>query len=606
MGRVTRRSHSKRRTRSTRRSRLLLIVVVVVGVLAVGAVWILVRAQQAADALTTARTGVTQMRDSLAAGDSAQADQQLAVVQGDTARAVQATSDPVFTIASALPVIGTTPAAVSDVAEAADALAQQALPDLLEAGVALNPDNLRADGDQLNLAAFETAAPALESAAASLAAITSDVAGIETDGTPARVQDAVTGLQGELDDALTETQSAVRGARLIPPMLGADGQRRYFLALQSNNEARGTGGFFGQFGIVTADDGRVEVRQLASGSVLYDQQYDELPLDFGPDYAALYGDDPATWAGANLSPHYPYAAQLWLKMWQDRTAERLDGAITTDPVTLSYLLEATGPVTLPDGREISADNVVSFTENEIYFLIEDDAERDEYLQQVAEAALDAVFSGKADPRALLDALGRAAGERRLLVYSEQVNEQKQLAASAVGGALPGDDAPFAGVATINGGGNKLDYYLGQSLTYELVGCTPDGGRRSQITVTYENTAPGDGSLPLYVAARSDRPLRPDGQPQNGNGDHFFFSQVYGTAGSSLVSAVRDGDPVAVEQHREQGHTVFRAGIELAAGASTTLVFEVAEPATSGELSTFVTPLVKPISTDADTRKCSVD
>ena len=121
-----------------------------------------------------------------------------------------------------------------------------------------------------------------------------------------------------------------------------------------------------------------------------------------------------------------------------------------------------------------------------------------------------MFSGEADPRALIDALGKAAGERRLLVYSDRVNEQKQLAASSVGGALPGDAAPFAGLATINGGGNKLDYYLGQSLTYELIGCTPDGGRRGQITVTYENTAPGDGSLPLYVAARGDLPLGPDG------------------------------------------------------------------------------------------------
>ena len=590
--------------RVTRRSRILLTLVVAVGVLAVGTVWIVVRSQQAADALTSARSGVVLVREDLAEGRTAEAAQRLAVVQGDTARAVRATSDPVFAVASLIPVIGTTPAAVKDVAEAADALALEALPDLLEAGTALSADALRADGDQINLAAFEMASPALDSAEASLSAITADVAGIDTAGTPAQVQDAVTSLQTELDDALIETQSAARGAALIPPMLGADKQRRYFLALQSNNEARGTGGFFGSFGVISADDGRVQVRQLAPRSVLDDQQYDELPLDFGPDYAALYGDDPATWAGANLSPHYPYAAQLWLKMWKDRTGEQLDGVITTDPVTLSYLLDATGPVTLPDGRVISADNVVSFTENEIYFLIEDDAERDAYLQTVAEAALDAVFSGEADPRALIDALGKAAGERRLLVYSDRANEQKQLAASSVGGALPGDGAPFAGLATINGGGNKLDYYLGQSLTYELLGCTEDGGRRGQITVTYENTAPDDGTLPLYIDARGDRPLGPDGRAQSGNGDTFFFSQVYATAGSSLVGAVQDGKPIEVEQGREQGHTVFRAGIELPAGTSTTLVFEVAEPQTEGELSTFVTPLVKPVDIDADTRKCS--
>jgi hypothetical protein len=421
------------------------------------------------------------------------------------------------------------------------------------------------------------------------------------------VKDAVSSLQVQLDDALHETESAARGAALIPPMLGADGERNYFLALQSNNEARGTGGFFGSFGIINADDGRVKVQKLAPRSKLDDQRYDEMPLDFGPDYAALYGDDPATWAGANLSPHYPYAAQLWLQMWQDRTGDRLDGVVTTDPVTLSYLLEATGPVTLPDGRVIDADNVVPFTENEIYFLIpDDDAARDAYLQTVAEAALDAVFSGKADPRALIDALGRAAGERRLLVYSDQGTEQTQLAASSVGGAIPAGDAPFAGLATINGGGNKLDYYLGQSLDYQLLGCTPDGGRRAQITVTYTNTAPGDGSLPLYIDARSDLPPRPNGLPQSREGQSYFFSQVYATAGSSLVSATQDGEPISVEAGKERGHAVFRTDVTLDAGASTTLVFEVAEPPTSGDISTFVTPLVKPVSANADTRKCGAD
>jgi hypothetical protein len=294
-------------------------------------------------------------------------------------------------------------------------------------------------------------------------------------------------------------------------------------------------------------------------------------------------------------------------MWRDRTGEQLDGTITTDPVALSYLLEATGPVTMPDGRVISADNVVSFTENEIYFLIpDDDVARDQYLQQIAEASLKAVLSGEADPRALLDALGRAAGERRLLVYSDRVNEQAELAASAIGGALPGDAGPFAGLATINGGGNKLDYYLDQGLSYRVVGCLPDGGRRVEITATYKNTAPGDGSLPLYIDARGDRPLTPEGLPPSGNGDHFFFTQVYATAESSLVSAVRDGKPIAMEQGREQGHRVFRAGLEVKAGDTTSVVLTVDEPPTSGELRTFVTPLVKPVSVDADITECGGD
>ncbi len=52
--------------------------------------------------------------------------------------------------------------------------------------------------------------------------------------------------------------------------------------------------------------------------------------------------------------------------------------------------------------------------------------------------------------------------------------------------------------------------------------------------------------------------------------------------------------------------MFRADLTLDAGASTTLVFEVAEPPTAGEINTFVTPLVKPATVDADTRKCGAD
>jgi hypothetical protein len=413
----------------------------------------------------------------------------------------------------------------------------------------------------------------------------------------------VTQFQAQVDETLNTTRSAARGAQLIPPMLGGDGKRTYFLAFQSNNEARGTGGFFGSYGLASAEDGKVRIDKLAPRSKLDEQTYEGLPLDFGEEYQALYGDDPATWAGANMSPHFPYAGQLWLKMWQDRTGERLDGVITTDPVTLSYLLEATGPVTLKDGREITADNAVEFTESEIYALYPlDDVARDAYLQQVSVAALRAVLSGTGDPRALVEALGRAAGERRLLVYSDHKDEQVTLAQSSLGGVIPDDAAPFAGLAVINGGGNKLDYYLGRDLDYQVLGCNDDGSRRTRITVSFDNSAPSSG-LPLYVDSRSDRPLAPDGTPRSGNGDHFFFAQVYATQGAALINAKREGQPQDVTQGEERGRPVFQIPVEVAAGDRAEITLDLVEPATEGAARTFVTPLVKPVSVTADDTEC---
>jgi hypothetical protein len=177
-----------------------------------------------------------------------------------------------------------------------------------------------------------------------------------------------------------------------------------------------------------------------------------------------------------------------------------------------------------------------------------------------------------------------------------------ISATSVSGVIPDDAAPFAGLAIINGGGNKLDYYLRQGLAYQVTGCGADGSRQTRITVTLRNEAPSSG-LPLYVDARSDLPLRPDGTARDANGDTFFYAQVYATKGAVLVAAKRDGRPFGVTQGEERGRPVFSIPVELAAGDATTFVLDLQEPATSGKVRTFVTPLVKPISVTADDREC---
>lgn len=588
-----------------RRWRWVVVVLVLLAVLGAAALWLVMRGKQAQDALTSARSGVSAMRTALHDGDPAKAKKLLSQVQADTASAVNATSDPIFRVAGAVPVLGNTPDAVRALSQAADDLANDVLPQLVEAGTALSPESLRSSGAKVNLEAFSQAAPLLDGAVTGLGNVSADVADINTDHTPARVSEGVEKLQSQIDDVLSTTKSAALAAKLLPSMLGADDERRYLIAFQSNAEERGTGGLLGSFGIVSAKDGQVKIEELAARSRLDNQRYHSLPVDFGDDYDALYGDDPAQWNGANMSPHYPYAAQLWLKMWQDRTGDRLDGVITTDPVTLGYLLGATGPITLSDGQTFNENNVVAFAENGIYFKYpNDDDRRDAYLQEITRAALDSVLTGQTDATALVKALGLSAGERRLLVYSDHSDEEKLIEQTSVSGSIPDDPAPFAGLGIINGAGGKLDYYLRDSLDYQVVGCADDGTRHSEITVTLSNTAP-DTKLPRYVDARITSPLRPDGQRQRANGANFTYAQVYATQGATLVSARRDGKPLAVDQGQELGHPVFRAGVKLEPGASTTLVFTLTEPATEGAVQTFATPLVKTTQVTADDRQCGL-
>ena len=131
---------------------------------------------------------------------------------------------------------------------------------------------------------------------------------------------------------------------MLPPLLGADGPRSYMVTFQNEAELRGTGGLPGAFAILHADNGKLSFERFESDSELCCVQSG---LDLGHEFDVLWsGGPPALYANSNESPHFPYAARIWTAMWQRKTGQHLDGAITLDPTTLGYLLAVTGPATL--------------------------------------------------------------------------------------------------------------------------------------------------------------------------------------------------------------------------------------------------------------------
>ena len=105
-------------------------------------------------------------------------------------------------------------------------------------------------------------------------------------------------------------------------------------------------------------------------------------------------------------------------MWAEQTGMNVDGVIAIDPVALSYILGAVGPVTMPDGEVISKENVVELTESTAYIRFPtDQVARKQYLQDIANAVVKKITGPVKSPRQLLDALGKAVSERRIAVWS---------------------------------------------------------------------------------------------------------------------------------------------------------------------------------------------
>jgi len=82
---------------------------------------------------------------------------------------------------------------------------------------------------------------------------------------------------------------------------------------------------------------------------------------------ALFSEKPATYyQNVTSVPDFATAAQLLQDFWKRTQSTPIDGVISADPVALSYLLNATGPLSLRTGDTLSADNAVQLLLNEVY------------------------------------------------------------------------------------------------------------------------------------------------------------------------------------------------------------------------------------------------
>jgi hypothetical protein len=567
------------------------------------AVWMVWSGLSAKDELEASRPLVSQARQQVLDGDTTQARATIEKLQGHTSKARARTHDPIWRLAAKTPFIKGDVTAIRTATQAIDQVAQRVLPPLLSTSDTIRPEKLRTGGNRINLAPLEAAAPALRSAAVKTHTIKTRVDDINTQGLTGTVARAVVDVRKRLEDLAATVDDAARAAELIPPMLGADGPRRYFLAFQNPAEARGTGGLLGAYGLLQATDGRIRVTHLGPNTELTNPK--KLPIDLGEDFRALYGRTPPWWVNGNISPHFPDAGRIWTAMWQQEFGHNLDGVIATDPVALGYMLKATGPAPLPGAGQITADNAVALTMKDVYERYPSGAEnpvRDAYLQGVAGAVFSRLLSGAGDPKALAKQLGQAAGERRLLIYSTHEQEQRQLEQTSLAGAVPRTARPFAGLVVNNYSGSKLDYYLDRTLDYRRSSCPGgDGTSNSRITVTLTNAAPK--GLPAYVDQQLDAASFRGKPPRSANTDYV---EVFATNGAELSGATIDGQPLLVTGAHAQGHAVFAFNVTLLSGQTRTIVLQLTEPPTQGRVELMEPqPLVRPMVQRASLQPCGV-
>jgi hypothetical protein len=551
-------------------------------------VWIGVRGWQARTALTTAIPQVEELQRQVLSGDLDGAQVTLDALQLRTERARSLTSDPIWRIAAHLPWVGRNLSAVGGVARGVDDLADLVMPPVVASSGRLDLSALRPVKGRIDLAPLEAIAPMVAKASDAAALVSTGLDTINTDGLLDLIAGPVMDVQDRVRDLALTMRTGDRAARLLPPMLGADGPRRYLLLLQTNAELRATGGLPGAMTVITADDGVIQVAdQVTAGGM---PRYDEPVIDLAAEDTALFSDRLGRYMGdVNLTPDFPTAAAVTWEMWRRDTGEELDGVLATDPVALSYLLGATGPVDDGMGGQLTAADAVHVLLSAAYERYPEPTDQDAYFQGVAVNVFNAFVTGAGSPAAAMPALARAAGEHRLLVWSAHRDERAELAGTVLAGTMPTEQVAdvagstsAVGVFFNDGTGSKMDYYLDTDV--ELVGSRCEAGTIVYtVRATVASVAPADGAASLPAAVTG---LGTHGVPKGSIGTNIV---VLGALDGLVTSVMRDGHQLGVAAYTQGDRPAAVVTVELAPGESAMLEFELTDPVPAEVLAIWSTP-----------------
>ncbi|MGK9147399.1 DUF4012 domain-containing protein [Plantibacter flavus] len=536
------------------------LVLLVVAVVA----WIGVRALLAKGELEAAVPLAQTVREQVVADDPATAGKTARELAAHARSAAALTSDPIWRAAEIVPWLGPNLSAVRELAGATEDVAVGAITPLVNLSGSLSPELFKPVDGAVPLQPVIDAQDDVRKADDALAGAAGRVRAIDADPLLAPVRSAVDQLRPVLTETADTVDAARRAIDLLPAMLGADGPRTYLVMFQNPAEPRASGGNPGALALVGTDGGRISLLQQASTADF--PRFPEPVLPLTTETAGIYGNLTGRFLqDVTLTPRFQQSAELASEMWFQRFGTRVDGVLSIDPVALGYLLEATGPIALATGDQLTSENASTLLLSEVYNRYPAGAEQDAFFAAASGAVFDRIASGSFDPSKLIGALAHAGTERRVLLWNADDAEQALLDGTSLTDLLPtAEQAPDTfGVYINDATGSKMGYYLDVETSTGVTQCGSDG-RLLGLQLTLTNTAPADAASTLsdYVTGAGQVGVTP--------GNFRFNVVVYAPPGSMPGGVQRDGAMLPVQLATDGEFPVTQFVVELAPGETTTV------------------------------------
>lgn len=410
-------------------------------------------------------------------------------------------------------------------------------------------DAIADDKIELVLNLLQSAQPDLEGAEEDVARITEAYFNLQNrEDIPAQIQPFLP----LLDQYLPLAKEGVAVAQLLPALLGTNEEKTFLIWAQNADELRATGGYISGVGLMRVRNGEIVSLEFTNTDAV--NSFDNLDLySYPPEPMQMFmGLDYFLFRDANYWPDFPTSAEQGIELFNigQPDAPQIDGVIAFDQYFVQMILNAIGPVYVPElERNVAAQTIL--TDIQAAWGTGDDTvdqvwleNRKRFIGEIAQAILGHLMTdpGEIDVSRLGDALLNATAQRHLLVYVQDADAQAILHELNWDGHFDGGSTTQDHLLTLdmNMGYNKSNAIVNRELRYE-VNLSDGAAFSADLFIRYQHAGFATGEACIHAPA-----LYAGGVSLSYsdlvNLCYFNFLRVYTPQGASLQDASRHTTP----------------------------------------------------------------
>ncbi|CAB4663597.1 unannotated protein [freshwater metagenome] len=347
----------------------------------------------------------------------------------------------------------------------------------------------------IDIAALKALPPRVKSIDLGISATYNNLESVQANGP---LSGPLASVQTKALDTIAPIQDAMKAlvdlAPQLPDALGANGPRRYLIAIGNQAEMRASGGAPLTLILVEFDQGRITIPIKGQTSTELFPPLNAPVKWWGPAKNPFFDANPRfqPMVVTDTHPNFLYSAREMAGAWQGGGYPVVDGVVTIDLTAIGSVLNAMGPIQSPEYGEVTGDKLGQILLIDAYakYGQADALKRQAANQALIDQLLTKLLSGD-ELVSAAKAMAKTAPGRHFQVWMTKPEFQNIIVKSGAGGdVIAPTTGDWSAIYTQNGNQSKVDVFQERKVVVNAA-IKPDGSAHITQDVIVTNATPKD-------------------------------------------------------------------------------------------------------------------